>query len=132
MFIAALILVLSLAALGQFAVFYWRALLMSTAADPISGSVQNHAGCPGQEFGAEHFHALLDLRELCPDLNEAREHWRGVRVYYGLLGLLRRAPIAAVSQWAGSEQAVCSRYAAVLIDRRLRASAEYRLSLNPR
>jgi len=128
MFMAALILVLSVAALGQFALFYWRALLVSTAAEPVSDALRETADLNGREIAAADFQILLGLREICPDLGAQKEHWGGVRVYFSLLSLLKAVPGAA--QWARAEQAVCSRYAAVLIDRRLRANAQLRLNLN--
>lgn len=131
MLIAALILVLSLAALGQFALFYWRALLVSTAAEPLSDSLREATGHE-EELGAEQFHALLGLRELCPDLEGKGEHWIGVRAYYGLLSLLKALRLPAVTEWAAAEQALCSRYAAVLLDRRLQANTQFRLSMNQR
>lgn len=129
MFIAALILVLSVAALAQFGLFYWRALLVSTAAEPLSDSLREATGHE-EELGAQQFPALLALRELCPDLEGGKENWRGVRAYYGFLSLMKAAPLPAVKQWADAEQSLCSRYAAVLLDRRLQANAQLRLSMN--
>lgn len=131
MFIAALILVLSVAALAQFALFYWRALLVSTAAEPLSDSLREATGRE-DELGADQFHALLALRELCPDLEGGNENWRGVSAYYGFLSLMKATRVPAVAQWADAEQTLCSRYAAVLLDRRLQANAQLRLSMNQR
>ena len=130
MFMAALILVLSLAALLQFGWFYWRALLVSTASEAISDSLWETAGLSGQEVQGEDFHALLGLREVCPNLGAGKEHWGCVKVYYQALSLVGSISGGPVKQWALTEQAACSRYAAVLLDRRLRANAQYLLSLN--
>ena len=131
MFIAALILVLSVAAFGQFALFYWRALLISTAAEPVSENLQQSVGYLNCELGAGDFQTLLALRDIFPDLSASKENWGGVRIYNSLLGALHKImPVPAVAEWIVSEQSLCSRYAAVLLDRRLRANTAYRLSLN--
>ncbi len=130
MLMAALILVLSAAALGQFGWFYWRALLTSTAAEPVSDDLLDTAGLTGQEIRGSDFQALLGLREVCPYLGTGKERWRSVKFYYSLLSTLGSVAGGGIRQWALAEQAVCSRYAAVLLDRRLRANAQYLLSLN--
>lgn len=131
MFTAALILVISIAALAQFALSYWRALLVSTAAEPLSDALYEATG-EVRELDAGHFPALLALRELCPDLSRAGDGWTGVRLYYGALAMLKVLPMAAVARWATAEQGLCSRYAAVLLDRRLQANLQFRLSMEQR
>lgn len=129
MLTAALILVISFAMLAQFALSYWRVLLVSTAAEPLSDSLYEATG-QVQELGAQHFPALLAMRELCPDLGGARESWTAVRLYYRALAMLKVLPLAAVARWAIAEQRLCTHYAAVLLDRRLQANQQFRLGLD--
>jgi hypothetical protein len=81
------------------------------------------AGLDGQTLRAGDFSTFADLHEITPVL-QARSSWFGpVRAYYHLVGVVGRLAgflDPAAAKWAASEQATCSRYAAVLVDRRMR------------
>lgn len=120
---AAMLLTISIAALAQFGLFYWRAVMGGVAAQPISERVLAAARLDGQTLRAGDFSTFADLHEITPML-QARGSWFGaVSAYYHLMGVVGRLAgflDPAVAKWAESEQATCSRYAAVLVDRRMR------------
>ncbi len=124
MLIAALIFVLAMAALGQFTLFYWRALLATTAAQPLSTAVREAAALDDREVVAGDFPALLTLCEVCPSLDRRIERLGAVRLYYRALDLAGRI-LPALASWTSAEQATCSRYVAVVLDQRMLANASY-------
>ena len=63
-----LILVFSLAALGQFGVFYFRAVLGSVASQPLTGYVQQIEGFPSRPLRGSDFQQLIELQQLCPQV----------------------------------------------------------------
>ena len=131
MLTAAIIAVVSLAALGQFALSYWRGLFLCTATEPLSDSLRAATG--SEEFlDAQQFTRLLAMRELCPELDRSRENLTSVRLYYRALAALKLLPMAGLGRWAEAEQALCTRYAAVMLDRRLQASLQLRLGVSQR
>jgi hypothetical protein len=115
---AALIFVISVAALAQFGLFTWRAGLLSLADHPLSEQICNAAGISANSISPEDFETLSSLHKVCPELKQAsRELWP-VRVYYNMvraLGWLGGNKLP----WASSEMALCTRYVAVVIDQRL-------------
>jgi hypothetical protein len=124
--IAALILVFAMVALGHFAFYYWRALVLTFAAQELSERIQHVSG-PGQP-AAENFKALLALQGMCPELEKGTKRIGAVATYYRALSALksvmgRIAP--AVSNWADQEMSTCTRYAAVVIDQRLQHNFSY-------
>ncbi len=122
---AAMLLTVSVAALAQFAVYYWRAVMGGVAARPISEGVLTAAGLDGRTLRATDFATFVDLHEITPTLRERSEGFGLVSVYYhfmGAIGSLSRPLVPALAQWSESEQATCSRYAAVLLDRRLKSN----------
>lgn len=123
--VAALIFVISAAALAQFVVFTWRASLLSMAEQPFSEEICRIAGICANAVGPKDFQALSSLHELCPGLKRAsREMWL-VRTYYSVvraLGWLGGTKSAGWSGWANREMAACARYVAVAIDQRLQSN----------
>jgi hypothetical protein len=124
--IAALILVMSMVALAQFAVAQWRSMWMTVAAQPLSSHLQAATGIADEAIGANDFDLLVRTSEqLCP-AQEARSVWlREVGVYYRVIRAVDAVcgkQVAGLSNWAKSELVACSRYAAAVLDQRLNSN----------
>ena len=129
---SAMLLAISIVALSQFALYYWRAILAGVAAQPVSDRVLVAAQVENGRLTPKHFRTLAGLHDLTPDLHPDRGGLRLVRLYYkvieGLDAFLgKRIPSLAI--WSERERAICARYAAVLVDRRLQANLELAASL---
>ncbi|HUK51929.1 MAG TPA: hypothetical protein VL099_01415 [Candidatus Binatia bacterium] len=123
---AAFILVLSMAALGQFVVFYYRAILVSVAAYPLTGYVQQVQGFPDRPLRSDDFAVLLQLQEICPQVGPDARSLRIARVYFQLLTAAKRAIngfVPMMHTWMDREQTLCTQFAAVLLDQRLARTA---------
>ena len=121
---AAMLLVISVVALGQFALFYWRALFAGTAAQPISDRVLAAANLAADMKGHD-FETLAGLHELTPELHPTRDGLGTVRAYYRVLAgvsHLASKHLPGLAAWCERERVICARYAAVQIDRRLQAN----------
>jgi hypothetical protein len=130
--LAAMLFAISIVALTQFAAYYWRAMLAGAAALPISERVLAAAGAQNGHLTGEDFPALVGLHQLTPELRSGRNGLGPVRVYYRLvdgIASLVGSSMPAVAAWRQRELAVCARYAAVQIDRRLQANLELAESL---
>jgi hypothetical protein len=129
---AAMLFAISIVALSQFAAYYWRAMLAGAAAQPVSERVLLAAGARNGQLTGEDFPALLGLHDLTPELRSGGNGLGLVRLYYSLvdrLGSLAGSSMPSVAAWSQRELAVCARYAAVQIDRRLQANLELAASL---
>ena len=78
------------------------------------------------------FERLATLHELTPELKNDHSGLGFVRAYYGAIRGLRSlfgqlSP--AVANWGEHEMALCARYAAVQIERRLQANLEQAASI---
>jgi hypothetical protein len=117
-----LILIVSVATLGQFAVFSWRARLVSVAAQPLSEEMQVAIGTTANALNPKDFDTVASLHEICPALKEAnRELWL-VRAYFQALRAVHRLcgeQAAALASWSDREMGTCARYMAVVMDLRL-------------
>jgi hypothetical protein len=123
---------ISIVALTQFAAYYWRAMLAGAAALPISERVLAAAGAQNGQLTGEDFPALVGIHELTPQLRSGSNGLRLVRAYYHLVETVAStvgSSMPAVGAWTQRELAVCARYAAVQIDRRLQANLELAESL---
>ncbi len=116
--IAAILFTVSVAAFGQFALYYWRALVAGVAAQPISDRVQVAAGLAREVSGGD-FNAILSLHDVAPGLKGDQGGLRVVRVYYRAMELLRGLHMPSLAAWSEREMLTCSRYVAVLLDQRL-------------
>jgi len=129
---AAMLLVISIVALSQFALYYWRAVLAGVAAQPVSPRVLEAAHVEGGYPSASDFEALAGLHDLTPELQPTRGGLSLVRAYFRTIaaieGVFGRS-LPAVAAWGQRERAICARYAAVQIDRRLQANLELAASL---
>ena len=129
---SAMLLSISIVALSQFALYYWRAVLAGVAAQPVSDRVLVAAQVENGRLTPKHFQTLAGLHDLTPDLNPNRSGLGLVRLYFRLIEGLdailgKRIPTFAL--WSERERALCVRYAAVLVDRRLQANLELAASL---
>lgn len=122
---SAMLLTISVAALSQFAVYYWRALVMGVAAQPVSDRVLEAAHLEGGQLTGDHFKVFAELHDLTPDLRPGPRGLGLVRVYFTAVQLLAKVAglfSDSVAEWAERERVLCTRYAAVQIDRRLQAN----------
>lgn len=124
MLIASFILVISLAALIQFAVFSWRAGLLSVAAQPLLNQA-DMASAPANLLQSNDFEHMAAYQELCPEIGaDAGQNLRSVRLYYGFLQFLSGLGSSAIEAttpngWMQREMALCTRYAAVVLSQRM-------------
>jgi hypothetical protein len=125
MLIAAFILVISTAAMIQFAVFSWRASLLRTVSEPLiseaDGSLQP---CLNLLSFSSFQEVLAVYRDICPDLGTgSTSNLRGVSLYYGLMrflsGLGSSFMPATGTGWTHREMVLCTQYATVRLSQRL-------------
>jgi hypothetical protein len=122
MLIATIMFAISGAALGQFALYYWRSVVAGVAAQPVSDRVRKAAGLASESVGSADFRAVMDLHGLTPGLKDDGGDLRAVRAYYRVVEMLGRLAgfrLPVVAAWSEREMTTCSRYVAVLVDRRL-------------
>lgn len=124
---AAMLFTISVVALSQFALYYWRAVLAGVAALPVSDRVLDAAHVEGGRFLPQHFETLAELHELTPDLRPNQSGLGLVRVYYRLAQGLGMLPM--LTAWSERERVICARYAAVQVGRRLQTNLELAASL---
>jgi hypothetical protein len=129
---AAILFSISIVALSQFAVYYWRAMLAGAAAQPVSERTLSAAHVQDGHFTGEEFATLVRLHQLTPELQRSGSGLRLVRLYYWMvngMGSVLGSRMLAIAAWSQQEMAVCARYAAVQMDRRLQANFELAASL---
>jgi hypothetical protein len=124
---AAMLLTISVVALSQFALYYWRAVLAGVAALPVSDRVLSAAHVEDGRLLPQHFATLAELHNLTPGLKPNQGGLGLVRVYYRLVQGLGMLPMLAA--WSERERVVCARYAAVQVDRRLQTNLELAAAL---
>jgi hypothetical protein len=122
---AAILLAISIVALSQFALYYWRAILAGAAAQPVSDRVLAAANLDAGRMQWRDFEKLAGLHELTPELGPGGDRLTLVRAYYRIvegLGALSGVRWPSVAEWCERERLICARYAAVQIDRRLQVN----------
>jgi len=124
---AAMLFTISVVALSQFALYYWRAVLAGVASQPVSDRVLAAAHVEDRRLLPQHFETMAELHNLTPDLKPSRSGLGLVRVYYRLMQGLGMLPMLAA--WSERERVVCARYAAVQVGRRLQTNLELAASL---
>jgi len=132
--IAALILVLSGVMMAQFAVFFWRANMIATAAQPISETLAFAQINLGQTANLQDFDTVAALSKLCPSIRMRSVSLLAVRTYYRIIRSLSQLCSTVLPQgtvWARQEMAFCTRYVAVSLDRRLVSNQAYLAALRP-
>lgn len=122
--IAAILLTVSLVALGQFSLYYWRAMISGVASREISDTIRVAARITSSTIGAQDFNNILILNKLSPYLRGPEGGFRGVRAYYSVVKRLGSI-IPAMAGWANVEMATCARYAAVVMDQRMESNIAY-------
>ncbi|HYL83701.1 MAG TPA: hypothetical protein VE263_05670 [Candidatus Angelobacter sp.] len=123
---------ISIVALSQFALYYWRAVLAGVAAQPVSERVLAAAQVENGRLTSNHFETLAGLHDLTPDLQPNRGGLGFVRLYYRIvegLDAVFGKYVPAVAAWSERERIICARYAAVQVGRRLQANLELAASL---
>jgi hypothetical protein len=131
MLIAAFILVISTAAMVQFAVFTWRAGLLRVASEPMLEQAEaDSAEASHKLLNGKDFKEVLARQDLCPDLDTgSAPSLRLVRAYYSALRVLHLMGDLIVSPgapgfggWTDREMALCARYAAVVLSNRVQSN----------
>src|SRR5438445_12773787 len=85
---SAMLLTISIVALSQFAIYYWRAVLAGVAAQPVSDRVLVAAQVENGRLTPQHFQTLAGLHDLNSDLYPNRRGLGLVRVYYRFIQAL--------------------------------------------
>jgi hypothetical protein len=128
----AMLFTISIVALAQFGLYYWRAVLSGVAAQPVSDRVLSAAHVQNGRVTSQDFETLAGLHELTPDLYPNRGGLGLVRLYYRVIEgveALAGSRVPAIVAWSNRERGICARYAAVQVDRRLQANLELAASL---
>ena len=129
---AAMLFAISIVALAQFALYYWRAVLAAVAGQPVSEDVLAAASIENRLVAGGDFQTLAGLHDLTPVLAPRQRGLGLVRLYYrGVDGLAALAGqrMPAVAAWCEQELTICARYAAVQIEYRLRSNLELAASM---
>jgi hypothetical protein len=116
--IAAVLLSISVVALGQFGIYYWRATIAEIASRPVSECVRLAARISTPLLGSRDFRAIMEVHDLAPHLRGPGGAFRCIRAYYSVAKCLGRL-IPSMTSWAEQEMTTCSRYVAVLLGERL-------------
>ena len=125
MLIAAFILVISVAATIQFAVFSWRASLLRTVSEPLVNEADaTHKPYLNLISFSSFQEVLAVYRDVCPDLETGSgSNLRGVSFYYGAMRFLSHLGSFFTSTegtgWTQREMALCTQYATVRLSQRL-------------
>lgn len=119
--IAALIFVISVAALLQFGLYAWRAAFLSVANREISAETREAMGAAAAAVDNGDLEGATRWLDVSPNLaGEDRRLWT-VKLYYVALravaGLSRLA--APAGDWSHREMVACARYAAVVVEERM-------------
>jgi hypothetical protein len=127
MIIAAFIFAISLAALVQFVVLTWRAGVLRVAAQPLLPEARLVADTSHNPLITNNFETISMYHDICPDLSRgSAPNLRSVQFYYRAIRLLNvlggyilPSRPSSSPAWADREMALCTRYAAVVLSRRL-------------
>jgi hypothetical protein len=125
MMFSAALLSIAVVAMGQFAVYYWRAVFTGMASLPISSRVLEAAQVQEERLCGNDFEKFASLLTFTPELQETKSGLGMVRAYYTAVQsaetlFAKFSPMMA--GWAEKERALCARIAAVYVDRRLEAN----------
>lgn len=128
-----MLLAIAVVALGQFALYYWRAVLAGVAALPVSSRVFEAAQVAEPSLSGNDFYKLVSLHRLTPKLRTGDSGLAVVRAYYALMSQMealfgKLSP--ALMTWSERERVLCARYAAVQIERRLQSNLAQAASFN--
>jgi hypothetical protein len=129
---AAMLFAISVVALSQFALYYWRAVLAAAATQPVSESILSAARVENGRVTGRDFQTFAGLHDLTPDLSPNRGGLGLVRLYYRIvdgMAAIAGHRLPGVAAWCDQELAVCARYAAVQIDLRLQSNMQLAAAL---
>ena len=136
MLVAALIFVISMAAMIQFAVFTWRARLLRTASEELSCESGSTVESTFKLLQSQDFRDIYACEELCPQLaTQDASCLRSVQLYYRFLRFLAALCDANLTKgssldWIQREIALCARYATVVLSNRLERNRALLAELN--
>ncbi len=105
--LSAMILAISIVALAQFALYYWRAVVTGVAAQPVSGQVLAAARLDTGILRGDDYRSLAELHKLTADLHAGRSSLGLVPLYFKIIqaiGTLASGRIAGLADWAESER----------------------------
>jgi hypothetical protein len=129
---AAMLFAISIVALSQFALYYWRAVLAAVAGQPVSENVLAAASIENRRVAAGDFQTLAGLHDLTLDLTPRSGGLGLVRLYYRIvdgMNVVAGKRMPALTAWCDQELTICARYAAVQIEYRLRSNLELAASM---
>jgi hypothetical protein len=122
---SAMLFAISIVALAQFALYYWRAVLAGIASLPLSSDVLDAVQLEESNLCGADFEKLASLLTLTPELKRSGGGLGFVPTYFrivdnvsNLFGQLS----PALASWSEQERVLCARYAAVQAGRRLEAN----------
>jgi hypothetical protein len=128
----AMLFAISIVALAQFALYYWRAVLSGVASQPISSDILEAVHIDESHLRGADFEKLAGLLQLTPELKNSRGGLGFVPAYYKMVGMIgdffgRLSP--ALSRWSEQERVLCARYVVVQIEHRLEANLAHAASI---
>lgn len=124
---AAILLSISVVALSQFALYYWRAVMAAVAGQPVSEGVLAAARVDNRLVTGEDFETFASLHDLTPTLDPRAGGLGFVKTYFSIVNKIAEMAnnrLPGLESWCEAERAVCARYAAVQIDVRLQMNLE--------
>lgn len=131
MLIAAFILVISTAALMQFAMFAWRASLLRTVSEQYVNAADASLQPYPNVLSSSSFQEVKAVyRDLCPELKTgSTSNLRAVSLYYALMSFLSRVGGSMLPpesfRWTQREMALCTQYATVRLSQRLERNISF-------
>jgi hypothetical protein len=123
---AAIIFVLSAAAMLQFFVSYCRSVIAASSKQVLSAEVKDVTGIQRIASGDD-FKRVMQLLQLCPERPEDRNSVQAIGTYFTLLNFVRSTVariIPSMRAWTESERAHCAYFAAVALGRRISFSRD--------
>ena len=123
---AAIIFVISMAALLQFFISYCRSLIAASSKQVLSPEVKDVTGI--QKFASgDDFKRVMQLLQLCPERPEDRNSVQAIGAYFKVLNFLRSTVariVPSMQAWTELERGQCAYFAAVTLERRISFSRD--------
>ena len=123
---AAIIFVISMAALLQFFISYCRSLIAASSKQVLSPEVKDVTGI--QKFASgDDFKRVMQLLQLCPERPEDRNSIQAIGAYFKILNFLRSTVariVPSMQAWTELERGQCAYFAAVTLERRISFSRD--------
>jgi hypothetical protein len=129
---SAMLFAISIVALAQFALYYWRAVLTGVASQPLSQDILEAVQVDESSLCGADFEKLASLLTLTPELQESKGSLGFVPAYYKIVGKVAAvfgSVSPALANWSEQERVLCARFAAVQIGHRLEANLAQAASL---